>query len=112
MTKHRKKCTASEKLELHFHYNLLGAAMGQNVPVEFYRSIQERQVFKQFEFNFFRVLLATINRFVSFFKFKRIHSGIGYESPIEYILQLDINMKKGDLEEAFDHASSKVHFIN
>ena len=112
MTKHRKRWTPSEKLEVLCYSNLYGATPEQNAHIESYHSIQEKVVCQQYEFDPFRELLATINRFVSLNNFKRIQSGIGYKSPIKYLLQLDIDMKQDDLEEVFDRASSKVLFIN
>jgi transposase InsO family protein len=112
MTKHRKKWIAFEKLEVLCCYNLCGVTPEQNAPIESFHSIQEKVVCQQYEFDPLRELLATINRFVSLNDFKRIHSGIGYKSPIKYLLELNINMKQNDLEEVFDRTSSKVLFIN
>lgn len=110
MTKHRKKWPASEKLETLCYYNLCGATPEQNTCIESYHSIQERVVCQQSEFDPFRELLATINRFVSLNNFKRILSGIGYKSPIKYLLQLDIDMKQDDLEEVFDRTFFQSSF--
>ncbi len=112
MSKHRKRWTPSEKLEVLYYCNLWRASQKQNTRRESYHSIQEKVVCQQYEFDPFRELLATINRFVSLNNFKKILSGIGYKSPIKYLLQLDIDMKQNDLEEVFDCASSTVFFIN
>ncbi len=58
MTKHRKKSTASENLEVLYFYNLWGAATEQNAHIESHHSIQESVVCQQYEFDPFRELLG------------------------------------------------------
>lgn len=84
----------------------------QNAHIESYHSILEKVVCQQYEFESIEQLQATLNRFVSFYNFKRIHSGVGYTSPYKYLLQLDIDMKLFNLEHALNCSSLKLNSSN
>ena len=53
MTTHKKRCTASEKLEFQFNDKLLEATTGQNAPLESYHSSLKRVICRQYKFNSF-----------------------------------------------------------
>lgn len=84
----------------------------QNAHIESYHSILEKVVCQKYEFESIIQLQETLNRFVSFYNFKRIHSGVGYTSPYRYLLQLDIDMKLFNLQNAFNSRSLNLNLSN
>lgn len=72
----------------------------QNAHIESYHSILERVICQQYEFMDLKELQNTMDRFIEFYNFERIHSGIGYISPYYYLLKENINMKQYQLENA------------
>lgn len=74
----------------------------QNAHIESYHSIQEKVICQRNEFESLEELQQTLNRFVSFYNFERIHSGVGYTSPYQYLLKLGIAMRKCELIDALD----------
>ena len=83
----------------------------QNAHIESYHSIQEKVVCQRNEFESLQELQATLNRFVSFYNFRRIHSGVGYKSPYRYLLKMDIDMNQFELDRALDCSSNEVLFL-
>ncbi|MFV0387733.1 MAG: transposase [Pyrinomonadaceae bacterium] len=77
----------------------------QNAHIESYHSILETVVCQRFEFETLPELRETLNRFVKFYNFKRIHSGVGYQSPYKYLLEKGIDMKDFKLNKALDSSS-------
>jgi len=73
-----------------------------------YFSIQERVICQQYEFDNLEEIRATLNRFIDFYNFRRIHSGVGYQSPYKFLLSLNIDMEKFDVDNVFDAASLHV----
>ena len=53
----------------------------EDVHIESFNSILEREVIKGFELESFGIAEATINRFVEFYNNERIHSTIWYRTP-------------------------------
>jgi len=74
----------------------------QNAHIESYHSILERVICQQYEFESLKELQATMNRFISFYNYDRIHSGIGYISPIKYLENNDIFIKGDIVNTALD----------
>ena len=58
----------------------------QNAHIESYHSIVERVICQRYEFGDYKEGSDTLNRFVKFYNYRRIHSGIGYLSPYNYLL--------------------------
>lgn len=83
----------------------------QNAHIESYHSIQEKVICQRNEFESLKELQATLNRFVSFYNFRRIHSGVQYQSPYKYLLKMNIDMNQFDLKRALDCVSSEVLFL-
>ncbi len=83
----------------------------QNAHIESYHSILERIVCQKYEFESLEELQETLNRFVRFYNFKRIHSGVGYQSPYKFLLGKGTDMKLFDLEEALDSSSLTNGFL-
>jgi len=65
----------------------------QNAHIESYHSILERTVCQKYEFKTLKETANTLNRFIKFYNFERIHSGVGYKSPYKYLKSLNIDMK-------------------
>lgn len=59
----------------------------QNAHIESYHSIIERVICQKYEFETKTEAGETLTRFVKFYNYKRIHSGIGYLSPHKYLLE-------------------------
>lgn len=65
----------------------------QNAHIESYHSILERVVCQKYEFETLQETGETLNRFIKFYNFDRIHSGVGYTSPYKYLKGQNIDMK-------------------
>jgi len=74
----------------------------QNAHIESYHSIMECLVCQRYEFKNINEGQDTLNRFVNFYNFERIHSGVGYTSPYKYLLTLQIDMKLYYLNKPLD----------
>ena len=74
----------------------------QNGHIEAYHSIVEKVVCQAFEFDSLEELQQTKNRFVRFYNWERIHSGIKYLSPYKYLLSNSIDMNQSDLTDVLD----------
>jgi len=74
----------------------------QNAHIESYHSIIEKVVCQRNEFDDLNEAQQTFNRFVKFYNYKRIHSGVEYTSPYRFLLQCNIDMKSYDLECVLD----------
>jgi transposase InsO family protein len=59
----------------------------QNGHMEAYHSIVERVICRQYEFKDLPELQQTMDRFQYFYNFRRIHSGIGNQSPMRWLQQ-------------------------
>lgn len=59
----------------------------QNAHIESYRSIMGNKVCRKFEFIDLKI----------FYNFKRIHSGIGYKSPKQYLFQKGLYIRISSL---------------
>ena len=81
----------------------------QNAHIESYHSIIERVVCQKYEFDTLEDAGATMTRFVKFYNYKRIHSGINYLSPYNYLLQKGTEVKvHPSLLEAFFVSNTKI----
>jgi len=74
----------------------------QNAHIESYHSIMERLVCQRYEFKDLKEGQETLNRFVKFYNFERIHSGVKYTSPFKYLLTLGIDMNNYSLTKPLD----------
>jgi transposase InsO family protein len=57
----------------------------QNAHIEAFHSIVEKVVCQQYRFSDLLDLESTMEKFIGFYNHQRIHSGIDYDSPLEYI---------------------------
>ncbi len=98
----------AEKVQLYFEEKNVTqefckpATPEQNAHIESYHSIQERVICQQYEFDNLIEIRNTLNRFVDFYNYRRIHSGVEYQSPYKYLLSLNIDMESYNLENALD----------
>lgn len=65
----------------------------QNGHIESYHSIVERTICKRFEMLGLQFATNVFERFIEFYNNKRIHSGIGYQSPMGFLSSLGIQVK-------------------
>lgn len=66
----------------------------QNGHIEAYHSIIEGAVCSRYELQDLKETHALFQRWDHFYNFDRLHSGIGYYSPYEYLLEKGIDMNK------------------
>jgi putative transposase len=64
----------------------------QNGHIESYHSIVERAVCKKYEMQGLEFANDKFNQFVNFYNTERIHSGIGYHSPLNYLKAMGIEI--------------------
>jgi len=74
----------------------------QNAHIESYHSIIENVICQEYEFTTLQECRETFNRFIQFYNFERIHSGVGYQSPSEYLQEKDQDMRQYNLDEVLD----------
>lgn len=104
----------AEKVQLYFQEKKVvqefckPATPEQNAHIESYHSIQERVICQQYEFDDLKEIRNTLNRFIDFYNFRRIHSGVGYQAPYKFLLSLNIDMGNFDLDSVLDVASLEV----
>lgn len=66
----------------------------QNSHIESYHSIMESVVCQRFEFKNLEDVRTTMNQFRNFYNFERIHGGIDFQSPAEYLVSKGIIMSQ------------------
>lgn len=59
----------------------------QNAHIESYHSIMERVICQRYELGSLEEAQITFNRWIKFYNFDRIHSGIQYLSPVKFLKQ-------------------------
>lgn len=75
----------------------------QNAHIESYHSILESVICQRFDFDDLAEAQNTFNRFIEFYNFERIHSGIKYTSPFRFLKNSGITIKQNnDLVNTFD----------
>jgi putative transposase len=100
----------AEKVQLYFQAKGVTqefckpATPEQNAHIESYHSIQEKIICQQYEFDDLKQITDTLNRFIDFYNFRRIHSGVAYQAPFKFLLSLGIDMNQFDLEKVLDAA--------
>jgi putative transposase len=57
----------------------------QNAHIESYHSLMERAICRRYEFDTLEEMQLTYNRWIKFYNFERIHSGIQYLNPSKYL---------------------------
>jgi putative transposase len=75
----------------------------QNAHIESYHSILERVICRQYLFETAANQLATLNRWVMFYNYQRIHSGTGYKSPYKSLLKEGIDVDKIFIKEKVEN---------
>jgi len=64
----------------------------QNAHIESYHSIVERVICQQYQFSDLKEAQDTFNRFVMFYNYERIHSGVNYLSPYAHLISKHITL--------------------
>lgn len=62
----------------------------ENAYIESYHSIVERELCKKFIFDSFKEAENHISGFISYYNEKRLHSGIGYKSPKQFLQEREL----------------------
>jgi putative transposase len=57
----------------------------QNAHIESYHSIVERTICQKYQFGSLKEANETFDRFQKFYNHERVHSGVGYTSPMKYL---------------------------
>jgi len=83
----------------------------QNAHIESYHSILEKVVCQRYEFVDLQESRQTFNRFVKFYNYKRIHSGVGYKAPYKFLFEIGIDMNNYDLQNTLDCALLDPFFL-
>lgn len=83
----------------------------QNAHIESYHSILEKVICQKYEFESLEELQDTMNRFVYFYNYERIHSGVGYISPNKYLENNDICIEESTLESVLDSATLQTQLL-
>jgi putative transposase len=63
----------------------------QNAHIESYHSILESAICQRFEFEDLQALKITLDSFRQVYNFERIHGGIGFQSPVQYLQECHFN---------------------
>jgi len=69
----------------------------QNAHIESYHSVLESAVCQRIELEDLKHTREVMERFKTFYNFERIHGGIGFQSPYNYLLQKGTDMKSAPL---------------
>jgi len=69
------------------------AALEQNAHVESYHSIMKSVICQKYNFETLQETLLIFNLSIKYYNFKRIHSGIQYLSPVDYLKRKGIDME-------------------
>ncbi len=64
----------------------------QNAHIESYHSIVESVICQQYTFTDLRHANDVLTRWVRFYNYKRIHSGVGYISPAAYLTKNNVSL--------------------
>lgn len=71
----------------------------QNSHIESYHSIMESAVCQRFQFKDSKDAKQTMNQFREFYNFERIHGGIGFQSPAEFLKSKGWDMKNSPINQ-------------
>ncbi len=71
----------------------------QNSHIESYHSIMECAVCQRFQFKDLKDFKQTMNQFRDFYNFDRIHGGIGFMSPAEFLKSKGLDIKSNPINQ-------------
>lgn len=66
----------------------------QNAHIESYHSVLERGICRSYEFETTKDCYETLNRWLKFYNYERIHSGTNYKSPYKNLMQQGISVNQ------------------
>lgn len=76
----------------------------QNAHIESYHSIIANAVCRKFDFTSLEHSIEVFERWEQFYNEQRIHSGIGFTSPIKYLKKMKKDLPKKDLDKTYKAA--------
>jgi putative transposase len=71
----------------------------QNSHIESYHSIMESAVCQRFQFKDLKDVKQIMNDFRGFYNFERIHGGIGFQSPADFLKTKGFDMKNNSINQ-------------
>jgi len=84
----------------------------QNAHIESYHSIMESVICQKYIFESLEDAQMTFNRWIKFYNFDRIHSGIQYLSPVKFLNTKGINIEwNQELETTLDCRPNSINLI-
>lgn len=84
----------------------------QNGHVEAWHSIVERTICQRLELYDLPDGQTTLKEFVDFYNNERIHSGIGFKSPKQYLKEKGIDLYQANVETKLQCELSKVEYLS
>jgi transposase InsO family protein len=84
----------------------------QDGHVEAWHSIVEGSICQRLELGDLAEAKATFQDFIAFYNTERIHSGIGYKSPLQYLTELGIELTLTDQPNNQQPQPSKVEYLS
>lgn len=84
----------------------------QNGHVEAWHSIIERSICQRLQLEDLAHAQATMRAFVDFYNNERIHSGLGYKSPKQYLHEKGIDLNQTNDELKLQYKPSKVEYLS
>ena len=84
----------------------------QNAHIESYHSIMESVICQKYDFGNIEEAQDVFNRWIKFYNFERIHSGIQYLSPAKYLATKGIEMEwNQELKNTLDIRPESINLI-
>lgn len=84
----------------------------QNGHIEAWHSIVERSICQRLELVDLAHAQATMKAFIDFYNHERIHSGLGYKSPKQYLHEKGIDLNQTNNEIKLQYEPSKVELLS
>jgi len=81
----------------------------QNAHIESYHSIMERAICQRFSFDSKTEFIDTMDKFRKFYNFDRIHGGIGFISPYNYLMTMIDNIINQEYQKPFSIVKSNYN---
>ncbi len=84
----------------------------QNGHIEAWHSIVDRSICQRLELGDLTEAQTTMQAFVNFYNNERIHSGIGYQAPKQFLFNHGIDLDQTNDETQLQHEPSKVELLS
>jgi len=81
----------------------------QNAHIESYHSIMEKAICQRFSFDSKTEFIDTMDKFRKFYNFDRIHGGIGFISPYNYLMTMIDDIVNQEYQKPFSFVKSNYN---